>query len=152
MVLVDEYDRPIVDALDDAEVAKKNRAFLRGVYGVVKDYDAMIRFSFFTGVTKFSKTSIFSDLNNLTDITLNPDFAAICGYTEDDLDTVFAAELEGLDRGAIRDWYNGYRWLGEDTLYNPFGLLQLFQTRRFRPYWFESGTPAFCRTRCSNER
>ena len=72
VVLVDEYDRPIVDALDDAEVAKKNRSFLRGVYGVVKDYDAMIRFSFFTGVTKFSKTSIFSDLNNLTDITLDP--------------------------------------------------------------------------------
>ena len=143
VLLVDEYDRPIVDALGNADVATRNRSFLRGVYGVVKDCDAMIRFSFFTGVTKFSKTSIFSDLNNLTDITLHPGFAAICGYTEDDLDTVFAPELDGLDRGAIRDWYNGYRWLGEEKLYNPHGLLQLFQTRRFRPYWFETGTPAF---------
>ena len=145
VLLVDEYDRPINDALGDAAVAEDNRDFLRGVYGMMKDCDADIRFSFFTGVSKFSKVSIFSDLNNLTDITLDPRFAAICGYTENDLDTVFAPELEGLDRATIRDWYNGYNWRGrcEQKVYNPYGMLLFLQSREFRPYWFETGTPAF---------
>ena len=143
VLLVDEYDRPIADALDDPELAKQNRSFLRGVYGVAKDCDAMLRFSFFTGVTKFSKVSVFSDLNNLIDITLDVRFASLCGYTEDELDAVFRAELEGLDRETIRDWYNGYCWRGKEKLYNPFGMLLLLQNREFRPYWFETGTPAF---------
>ena len=143
VVLVDEYDRPITEALGDAALAKANRSFLRGVYGVVKDADALIRLSFFTGVTKFSKVSVFSGLNNLTDITLDPCYAAICGYTDDDLDTVFAPELEGLDRKEIRDWYDGYRWLGERSVYNPWAILLLFKTRRFKAHWFETGTPAF---------
>ena len=145
VVLVDEYDRPINDALGNPAVAEENRDFLRGVYGMMKDYDANIRFSFFTGVSKFSKVSIFSDLNNLTDITLDPRFAAICGYTENDLDTVFAPELEGLDRETIRNWYNGYSWRGgcEQKVYNPYGMLLFLQNREFRPYWFETGTPAF---------
>ena len=143
-LLVDEYDRPITDALADPELAQENRDFLRGVYGMVKDGDADIRFSFFTGVSKFSKVSIFSDLNSLTDITLDRRFAAICGYTEDDLDDVFAPELEGLDRELIRDWYNGYRWRGNaDKVYNPYGMLLLLQNREIKPYWFETGTPAF---------
>ena len=87
-----------------------NRDYLRGLYAVVKDSDAHIRFSFLTGVSKFSKVSLFSGLNNLVDITLNPHYCAICGYTEADLDTVFAPELPGLDRDAIREWYNGYNW------------------------------------------
>ena len=143
VVLVDEYDRPITDALGDPTLAKANRSFLRGVYGVVKDADALIALSFFTGVTKFSKVSLFSDLNNLTDITLDPSYAAICGYTDDDLDTVFAPELEGLDRKAVRDWYDGYRWLGDASVYNPWAILLLFKTRRFKAHWFETGTPAF---------
>ena len=143
VVLVDEYDRPIVEALGDAPLAKSNRSFLRGVYGVVKDADALIRLSFFTGVTKFSKVNLFSDLNNLIDITLDPAYAAICGYTDHDLDTVFAAELEGLDRKAIRDWYDGYSWLGDASVYNPWAMLLLFKTRRFKAHWFETGTPAF---------
>ena len=145
VLLVDEYDRPINDALGDPPVARDNRDFLRGVYGMVKDCDADLRFSFFTGVSKFSKVSVFSDLNNLTDITLDRRFAAICGYTEADLDRVFAAELEGLDRETIRDWYNGYSWRGgsADTVYNPYGMLLLLEAREFRPYWFETGTPAF---------
>ena len=141
-VLVDEYDKPILDALDTPEVARANRDFLRGVYSVVKDSDAHIRFSFFTGVSKFSKVSLFSGLNNLIDITLEPGFSAVCGYTDRDLDTVFAPELEGLDRDAIRDWYNGYRWLGEEV-YNPFDILLLFRRRKFGAYWFETGTPKF---------
>ena len=142
VLLVDEYDRPMNDALGDPPIARDNRDFLRGVYGMVKDCDADLRFSFFTGVSKFSKVSVFSDLNNLTDITLDRRFAAICGYTEADLDHVFAAELEGLDRKTIRDWYNGYSWRGgcADTVYNPYGMLLLLEAREFRPYWFETGT------------
>ncbi len=141
-VLVDEYDKPILDALDAPETARANRDFLRGVYGVIKDADAYVRFSFFTGVSKFSKVSLFSGLNNLIDITLEPEFSAICGYTDRDLDTVFSPELAGLDRDAIRDWYNGYRWLGREV-YNPFDILLLFRRRKFGAYWFETGTPAF---------
>ena len=143
VVLVDEYDKPILDALDVPDVARANRDDLRGLYAVVKDGDAHIRFSFLTGVSKFSKVSLFSGLNNLKDITLTPRYAAICGYTEADLDTVFAPELPGLDRDAIREWYNGYGWLGEEKVYNPFDILLLFDERKFASWWFETGTPAF---------
>ena len=143
VVLVDEYDRPITDALDDQALAEDNRDFLRGVYGVVKDSDALIRFSFFTGVSKFSKVSIFSELNNLTDLTLDRRFATICGYTDDDLDTMFAPELQGVDRQTVRDWYDGYNWRGERNVYNPYGMLLFLRSREFRAHWFETGTPAF---------
>ncbi|MEN9502980.1 MAG: hypothetical protein RI964_2265, partial [Pseudomonadota bacterium] len=142
VVLIDEYDKPILDALEYSDVAKANRDFLRGFYSIIKDYDAHIRFSFLTGVSKFSKVSLFSGLNNLYDITLSPEFSAICGYTDQDIDTVFAAELAGLDREAIKAWYNGYNWLGIGV-YNPFDILQLFRSREFRNYWFETGTPTF---------
>ena len=145
-VLVDEYDKPILDALEVPDVARANRDFLRGLYAVVKDSDAHIRFSLITGVSKFSKVSLFSGLNNLTDITLDPCYSAICGYTEADLDTVFAPELEGFDRDRIRDWYNGYGWTGEKgekKVYNPLDILLLFRNRRFGAWWFETGTPAF---------
>ena len=142
-VLVDEYDKPILDALDVPEVARANRDYLRGLYSVIKDSDAHIRFSFLTGVSKFSKVSLFSGLNNLTDITLDPRYSAICGYTDADLDTVFAPELPGLDRDRIREWYNGYWWRGEEKVYNPFGILLLFRNRKFGAWWFETGTPAF---------
>ena len=142
-ILVDEYDKPILDALDAPEVARANRDFLRGLYAVVKDCDAHIRFSFITGVSKFSKVSLFSGLNNLTDITLEPDYSAICGYTDADLDTVFAPELGGLDRDQVRDWYNGYSWRGDEKVYNPFDILLLFRKREFAAHWFETGTPTF---------
>ena len=142
-VLVDEYDKPILDALEVPEVARANRDFLRGLYAVVKDCDAHVRFTFITGVSKFSKVSLFSGLNNLTDITLEPSYSALCGYTETDLDTVFAPELLGLDREQIRDWYNGYSWLGDEKVYNPFDILLLFRRRLFAAYWFETGTPTF---------
>ena len=143
VVLVDEYDKPILDALDTPEVARANRDYLQGLYSVVKDCDAHVRFSFFTGVSKFSKVSLFSGLNNLTDITLDPAFSDICGYTEGDLDAVFAPELTGLDRDEIRDWYNGYWWLGEEKVYNPFDILLLFRNREFEAHWLETGTPTF---------
>ena len=142
-VLVDEYDKPITDALDLPDVARANRDFLRGVYAVIKDADAHVRFSFITGVSKFSKVSLFSGLNNLQDITLDPRYSALCGYTDADLDTVFAPELPGLDRDRIRDWYNGYGWRGEERVYNPFDILLLLDTREFAAHWFETGTPTF---------
>ncbi len=143
VVLVDEYDKPILDALDLPETARANRDFLRGVYSVIKDSDAHVRFTFLTGVSKFSKVSLFSGLNNLTDITLDPNYSAICGYTEADLDTVFAPELPGLDRDEIRRWYNGYDWLGGEKVYNPFDILLLFRNREFAAHWFETGSPTF---------
>ena len=142
-VLIDEYDKPILDALEVSEVARANRDFLRGLYSTVKFADAHIRFTFLTGVSKFSKVSLFSGLNNLIDITLDPRYSAICGYTEADLDSVFAPELPGLDRDEIGTWYNGYNWLGDEKVYNPFDVLLLFRNREFGAYWFETGTPAF---------
>ena len=142
-VLVDEYDKPILDALEVPEVARANRDYLRGLYGVIKDCDAHVRFAFLTGVSKFTKVSLFSDLNNLTDITLDPAYSSVCGYTEGDLDTVFAPELAGLDREQVRDWYNGYRWRGEEKVYNPFDVLLLLRRRKFAAHWFETGTLAF---------
>ena len=142
-VLIDEYDKPILDALEVPEVARANRDYLRGLYATIKDSDAHVKFTFLTGVSKFSKVSLFSGLNNLKDITLDPRYSAICGYTDADLDAVFAPELPGLDRDEIRRWYNGYSWLGEEKVYNPFDILLLFDRRRFGAWWFETGTPTF---------
>jgi Predicted AAA-ATPase/PD-(D/E)XK nuclease superfamily len=142
VVLIDEYDKPILDNIERAERAREMREGLKNLYSVLKDADAHLKFVFLTGVSKFSKVSLFSGLNHLTDITLDPEYSALCGYTERDLDTVFAPELPGLDRDEIRRWYNGYNWLGE-SVYNPFDVLLLFRKRRFRPYWFETGTPTF---------
>ncbi len=143
VVLVDEYDKPILDALGDRELARANRDFLRGFYAMIKDSDRHLRFVFLTGVSKFSQAGIFSGLNNLIDITLEPEFSNICGYTDSELDAVFALELEGLDRDEIRRWYNGYNWRGADRVYNPFDVLLLFRRRQFEAHWFRSGTPTF---------
>ena len=143
VVLVDEYDKPILDALASPEIARANRNFLRGLYSVIKTSDAHVKFTLLTGVSRFSKVSIFSGLNNLRDVTLDPTCSSICGYTDADLDTVFAPELPGLDRDEIRRWYNGYCWLGEEKVYNPFDILLLFGTRKFKAHWFETGTPTF---------
>ncbi len=143
VVLVDEYDKPILDALDAPEIARANRDFLRGVYSVVKDRDEDIEFTLLTGVSKFSKVSLFSGMNNLEDITLDPSYSAICGYREQDLIDVFALELEGLDLKEVRRWYNGYNWRGEEKVYNPFDILLLFRQREFKAHWFETGSPKF---------
>jgi hypothetical protein len=142
VILVDEYDKPILDNLTRPEQAKALRDGLRNLYSVIKDNDAYVKFAMLTGVSKFSKVSIFSGLNNLNDITLDAPYSAICGYTDEDIDTVFAPELDGLDREEIRRWYNGYNWTGE-SVYNPFDVLLLFQKREFSAYWFETGTPTF---------
>lgn len=142
VILVDEYDKPILDNITRPDIAREMRDGLRDFYSVIKDSDAHVKFAFLTGVSKFSKVSIFSGLNNLQDITVDARYSTICGYTEYDVDTVFAPELSGLDRTEIRRWYNGYNWTGE-AVYNPLDLLLLFSTRLFKPYWFETGTPTF---------
>ncbi|MDP3422127.1 MAG: AAA family ATPase, partial [Burkholderiaceae bacterium] len=142
VVLVDEYDKPLLDNLLHPDVALELRDGLRNFYSVIKGADAHIRFAMLTGVSKFSKVSLFSGLNNLKDITIDERYSAICGYTDADLDTVFAAELPGLDRDEVRRWYNGYNWTGE-SVYNPFDALLLFDSRQFKPYWFETATPTF---------
>ena len=157
VVLVDEYDKPMLNALEGPAPsggrdgtpaaanaqATANRDDLRGLYGTLKDCDAHVELTFITGVSKFSKVSLFSDLNFLTDLTLNPHYAAICGYTEADLDAVFAPELPGLDRDQIRAWYNGYNWRGNENVYNPWAILHLFASREFKAHWFETATPRF---------
>ncbi|MDE0105666.1 MAG: AAA family ATPase, partial [Bryobacterales bacterium] len=143
VVLVDEYDKPILDALHKPDIAMANRDYLRGVYSVIKSCDAHVRFCLLTGVTRFSKASLFSGLNNLRDITLNPQYSSICGFAESDLDAVFAPELEGLDRNQIGDWYCGYSWGGAERVYNPFAVLLLLADREFKPWWYETGSPTF---------
>ena len=143
VVLVDEYDKPILDALDDPEMARANRNYLRAFYGIIKGSAHLVRFVFVTGISMFSKVSLFSGLNNLDNISLDPQYAAICGYTDHDLDTVFAPELDGLDREEIRHWYNGYHWRGTEKVYNPYDALLLFRKREFKAHWFETGSPGF---------
>ena len=143
VVLVDDFDRPVLDALNDPGVARANRDFLCGFGAVVKDCDADVRFTLFTGAGRFATGNLFSGLNNLIDITLDRRHSDICGYTDADLGSTFAAELAGLDRGEIRSWYGGYRWRGEEEIYNPLGVLRLFRDRKFDGSWFDSATPAF---------
>ncbi|MDZ7858443.1 ATP-binding protein [Sphaerotilus sp.] len=142
VVLVDEYDKPILDHLHDRPLAAQMREGVKALYESLKYVDEHLKFVFLTGVSKFSKVSIFSGLNQLVDITLDPRWSALCGYTDADIDTVFAPELPGLDRDEVRRWYNGYNWRGT-SVYNPFDVLRLFDRREFHPYWFETGTPTF---------
>jgi len=143
VVLIDEYDKPILDAIDCPELAINNRNYLRGLYGVIKGYERYIRFAFLTGITMFSKVSLFSALNNLHDISFDPHYSSICGYTERDLKEVFALEIEGLDMDEIRHWYNGYSWRGKEKVYNPWAILNLFKSREFKPHWSITGMPSF---------
>ena len=142
VILVDEYDKPILDNLLKPDIAKEIRDGLRNFYSVIKDSDAHVKFAMLTGVSKFSKVSLFSGLNNLDDITVDKLYSAICGYTDEDIDTIFAPELEGLDREQIRHWYNGYNWTGQ-SVYNPFDVLLLFEKRLFKAHWFETGSATF---------
>ncbi len=143
VILVDEYDKPITDTLETERVARAIRKYLRGLYGNLKRCEEDIQFSFLTGVSKFSRTSLFPGLNNLRDITLKPEFSSICGYTENDLDAVFAQQLEAFDREKIRNWYNGYNWCGDENVYNPYSILLLLDNHDFQSWWFRTGTPSF---------
>ena len=149
VLLIDEYDKPMIDNIGNLELALQMRDELRDFYSVIKAADEHLRFVMLTGVSKFSKVSIFSGLNNLEDISLNPDYGSICGYTEEDLNKLFAEYLHGVDRKQLRHWYNGYNFLGKKPVYNPYDILNFikrsysFGEPRFRSYWFETGTPTF---------
>jgi hypothetical protein len=142
VLLIDEYDKPILNNLASPEQARIMREGLRNFYSVIKSLDPCLKFVLLTGVSKFSKVSPFSGLNNLEDITLDSRMATLCGYTHDELVVTFADYLEGVDLENIRRWYNGYNFLGE-PVYNPFDILLFLRHREFKPYWFETGTPTF---------
>jgi hypothetical protein len=152
VILIDEYDKPMVDHITQPDIAQANKQILKSFYGVLKSMDESIRFILLTGVTKFSRVSVFSDLNNLYDLTLQPQFADLTGYTQHELENYFApylpdlAQAEGLTLtetlDKIREWYNGFQFSRIPVkVYNPFSVLQLFQSQIFANYWFESATP-----------
>ncbi len=142
VVLIDNYDKPILDVIEDLEKVKRNREILKAFSEILKPADEYLHFVFITRVVRFSQTSIFSGLNNFIDITLDRDFATVCGYTQTELETVFEDRIKDFDKEEVKRWYNGYNWLGE-SVYNPFDILLLFDKKEFRPYWFETGTPTF---------
>ncbi|MFZ9034647.1 MAG: ATP-binding protein [Francisellaceae bacterium] len=148
VILVDEYDKPILDNVEDSEKAIAIRQRLKNFYSVIKSQDANIQFAMLTGVSKFSKVSLFSDLNNLNDITLDGQYADICGYNQAELEASFKAHLdEGqVDYKLLKRWYNGYNFTGNEAqkVYNPFDIL-LFISKGYRyyNYWFETATPTF---------
>ncbi|MBF0243089.1 MAG: AAA family ATPase [Desulfamplus sp.] len=145
VILIDEYDKPILDRIEDKEVAIEIREELKNFYSVIKEADQYLKFVFITGVSRFSKVSLFSGLNNLNDISLDSRYATLYGYTQKELESVFRDRVCNFDKATmdrVKQWYNGYRWLGE-SVYNPFDILLYFDKKEFRPYWFETGTPSF---------
>jgi hypothetical protein len=151
VALVDEYDKPIIDFVEKQEIVLQNRDILKNFYSTLKGLEEYMRFVFITGVSKFSKVAIFSDLNNLNDITMDKKYAAMLGYTHSELLKYFGDRLDALAGKEkkyewvedIRTWYNGYSWDGKNFLYNPFSILNFFQKEEFGNYWFESGSPLF---------
>ncbi len=150
VILIDEYDKPLIDFLNDPKELEANRLVMKTFYSVLKGQDAHIRFLLLTGVSRFAKVSLFSDLNHLEDITLGRQFNELVGITQRELERDFAPEIADMQQeqsdilATIRQWYNGYSWSGQgETLYNPFSLLNLMKSREFRNFWFETGTPAF---------
>ncbi len=143
VLLVDEYDKPILDALSKPEIARANRDFLYGIYSNVKQMEDDLRFCLITGISRFAKVGLFSSINNLIDISLDPEYSSICGYTESDIDRTFEPELSGLDRAEIRRWYNGYCWTGKERVYNPYSILYLLGRRKFDNWWYQTGMPTF---------
>ncbi len=154
VILIDEYDKALVDYLDNEARFEEHRVFLKSFYGVLKPPNPYLEFVFLTGITQFSKVSIFSDLNNLRDISLEDKFATIAGFTQQEVETCFSekisylAEKEGLSReqllAKIKFWYNGYTWNMKEKVYNPFSVLSFFaDAGNFRNYWFQTGAPYF---------
>ncbi len=148
VLLIDEYDKPILDNIADQTTAIAMREGLKNLYSVIKTNDAHLKFVLLTGVSKFSKVSLFSGLNNLQDISLTSYYADICGYTQSELEKEFAAYLEAgkVDKALLKSWYNGYNFAGneEQKVYNPFDILLFFGNNyQYRNYWFETATPTF---------
>ncbi|MFN8394178.1 MAG: AAA family ATPase [Bacteroidia bacterium] len=152
-ILVDEYDKPLVDNIEDTNLVEQNRQSLKNLYSVLKGNDQHIAFLMLTGVTKFSQVSIFSDLNHLNDISIDASYAQMVGYTHEEILQYFPAHLEALKASwadtypdvlaEMKAWYNGYSWDGVHAVYNPFSILNLFSKNAFGEYWFATGTPTF---------
>ncbi len=154
VILVDEYDKPLLQAIGNEELQTEYRNTLKAFYGALKSCDRYIRFAFLTGVTKFGKVSVFSDLNNLTDISFDLRYASVCGISEDELHGYFDGSVEALaaTNGMTKDEcyqrlkrdFDGYHFcLPSQGMYNPFSLLNTLSSQQFRDYWFETGTPSF---------
>jgi len=153
VVLIDEYDKPIIDYLEDTPAAKKNRDIIKNFYSTLKALTHHIKFLFITGVSKFSKVSIFSDLKHLNDITLHPRYAKMLGYTQEEIEYFFSYYITSWENQTgqkrnilfdkLKDYYNGYSWDGINFVYNPFSILSFFGTYQFRNYWFSTGSPTF---------
>ncbi len=145
VVLIDEYDKPILDNLEQKRVATEIREYLRRFYSEIKNGDEYLKFILLTGVTRFSKAGIFSGLNNLKDISLDPRYGNIVGITQEELERYLGEEIKrhNVDLEEVKEWYNGYSFLG-DRLYNPFDVLRFVDSGCvFKDYWFSSGTPNF---------
>ena len=149
VILIDEYDKPLIDFLGDPGQLEANRAVMKNFYSVLKGRDEHIRFLLLTGVSRFSKVSLFSDLNHLRDISMNGQFDHLAGITQDELETNFGEELDQLRQqdpdilAKIKNWYNGYSWGNRKRVYNPFSLLNFMADHEFNNYWFQTGTPTF---------
>ena len=143
VILIDEYDKPVIDYIDDVEKMDANRATLKAYYSILKDAGYMIELLFITGVSAFSQVSLFSDLNNLTHLTLDPAAATLVGITPEEMEATFGHALEGVDRNRLRRMYNGYSWDGIRKLYNPWTLLNFLRNGQFKSFWPLTGTPTF---------
>ena len=154
VILIDEYDDPILKHINDPEMAGKNREVLQDFYKIMKSESGSLRFVFLTGVSKFAKTSIFSGLNNLLNISMSDKYATLLGYTQEELESYFPEYISELAEShslsideilnKIKFWYNGYRFSkAENKVYNPFSSLLLFETKEFVNHWFVTGTPTF---------
>jgi hypothetical protein len=154
VILVDEYDKPVLQAVEDEELQETYRNILKGFYGALKSMDGCIQFAFLTGVTKFGKISVFSDLNNLYDISMDKTYISICGITDEELDTVLTPYIQRLSttmnltydevREQLRKQYDGYHFCANSIgIYNPFSILCTFRSNEFKNYWFETGTPSY---------
>ena len=158
VLLIDEYDKPIIEFLEFEESgiytkAIENQKIMKNFYSVLKASEEHLRLTFITGVSKFTKVPVFSDLNHLQDISLNERFANIVGYTQNEVEYYFEEHIESVEQkfkmsredllAAMKTWYNGFSWNAKTTLYNPFGLLNFFSNKDFRNYWFSTGTPTF---------
>ncbi len=153
VILIDEYDKPIMDYIGDLKKANENKEFIASFYETIKAKGEYLRFVLLTGVTKVSKTSVFSKLNNLTDISRNTRYSAMLGITEEELYTVFekymykAIEEMNLPMDELKEklkkWYNGYSWDTKNKVYNPYSILSFFNEYKFDNYWFQTGTPTF---------
>ena len=141
VVLIDEFDKPILDAIENKDFCDQNRKILAGIYGAIKGCNEFLRFVFVTGLTFFPKDNIGSGMNHYTNVSLKSEFATICGYTEKELCEVFSPELKGIDIKKVRDYYNGYSWDGKTSVYNPYAILNYLEEKKFVAWWYENYKP-----------